>query len=52
MSGVTALLGVAAVAMIAAGIYFVSPVSLSVGAALEMSGAALAVAFLGLTDGL
>ena len=52
MSSITAVLGVVALVMIAVGIYFVSPLSLSVGAMVEMSGAVLAVAFVGLTDGL
>jgi hypothetical protein len=52
MSSITAFLGVIALLMIAAGIYFVAPISLSVGAVFEMSGAVLAVAFVGLTDGL
>jgi hypothetical protein len=52
MSSVTAFLGVIALIMIAAGIYFVSPMSVSVGALVEMSGAVLAVAFVGLVDGL
>ncbi len=52
MSSITAFLGVVALAMIALGIYFVAPMSVSVGGLFEMSGAVLAVAFVGLTDGL
>jgi hypothetical protein len=51
MSGVAAFLGLFAAILIAAGIFFVSPVSLAIAAVLEMSGVVLAVAFFGLTDG-
>jgi hypothetical protein len=52
MSSITAFLGFFALVMIASGIYFVAPISVSVGGLFEMSGAVLAVVFVGLTDGL
>jgi len=52
MFGVTAFVGVCAALLIVAGIFFVLPVSVAVAAVLEVSGVILAVAFLGLTDGM